>query len=139
METIYERLDLNKTRAAARKHLRMLGKKVMHQEIMAYINYTSSVISGIGDMHDDSDKVLGAMDQMSRDQDEVKDYVQQVVGCLNKLESDHRDVLLGKYLYHWDQEEMEKYLKKSFSSIRRLIRDAEVDFAILLSCEVMKG
>lgn len=139
MKTIYERLDLNKTRSEARKHLRMLGQKVMRQEIMEYIHYSSSVISGLENNNNDQNKVLNAMEKMSDNQKEIAEYLKTIINSINRLEEDQRHALLGKYLYAWDDEEQEFYLKKSISSIRNLIRDAEVDFAILMDCTVMKG
>lgn len=138
METIYERLDLNKTRAAARKHLRLLGQNIMRQEIMEYLHYSSSVVRYSENNNHNQNKVLDAMEKMSKNQKEIADYLKKIVSCLNRLEKSHRDALLGKYLYAWDDEEKVRYLNKSISSIRSLIREAEVDFAILMDCTVMK-
>ena len=139
METIYERLDLNKTRAKARRHLKTLGQNAMRQEIMEYLHYTSSIISGLENNNNNRNKVLDAMEKMSKNQKEIADYLKSIVNCINRLEKNQRDALLGKYLYAWDVEEQVRYLNKSISSIRNLIRDAEVDFAILMDCIVMKG
>ncbi len=137
-ETIYEMLDLNKTRMQARKHLRLLGKKVMRDKIMDYMHFTSSIIRYPEHNNNQSNKVLNAMEKMDRDQEQVGEYLKTVVSCINRLEKEQRDALLGKYLYRYDSEEMIRYLKKSMPSIRNLIRDSEVDFALFMGCVVMK-
>lgn len=116
-ETIYEMLDLNKTRIQARKHLKLLGKKVMHDKIMDYMHFTGSVISYPEHNNNQSNKVLNAMEKMGRDQAQVGEYLKTVVSCINRLEKGQRDALLGKYLYRYDNEEMMRYSNKSLSSI----------------------
>ena len=138
MEPLTELLDLKKTRYEARKHLRTLGKKVMHQEIMDYVNFSSSIISTYDKNGGNTNKNLNAISRLDKDNDAVKNYVKMLVMCLNKLEVDHRDVLLAKYLYKFDEEEMEKNMSRSLPSIKRLVMDAEVDFAIAMKCTVAK-
>lgn len=138
MKALFEQLDLKASRKAAREHLKCLGKKVMHQEIMEYIHYTNSVISGVQHIQSNEDKTLQALEKQREDNLSVSYYIKMVVGKLNIMEEEERKVLLGKYLYQWDDEEMEKYMKKSIFSIKNLIREAELDFAILMHCEKFK-
>lgn len=137
MKAIYEKIDLNKTRKEARKHLHPLGKKMMQQEIMQYMHYTSSVIS-IVESSADGNKILNALEKMEKDNSEIKEYICKVISCIYRLEEIQREALLGKYLKKWDDEEKVRYLNKSLSSINNLIREAEVDFAILFGCVVYK-
>lgn len=137
MKAIYEIIDLNKTRKEARKHLRPLGKKMMQQEIMQYMHYTSSVIS-IAESSSDENKILTAIEKMESDQSEIKEYISKVISCIYRLEENQRKALLGKYLKKWDDEEKVHYMHKSLSSVNNLIRNAEVDFAIIFGCVVYK-
>lgn len=139
MAPLYEQLDLRATRKAAKEHLRIIGKKVMHQNVMEYVSFTSSVIDGSGSQqHGDVNKVLNAMEKQREDQAAVDHYMVRIINCINRLEDEQRTAILGKYLYKWDHEEMERYMNKSISTIKKLLREAEVDFALLLHCEVLK-
>ena len=75
---------------------------------------------------------------MEKDNSEIKEYICKVISCIYRLEEIQREALLGKYLKKWDDEEKVRYLNKSLSSINNLIREAEVDFAILFGCVVYK-
>lgn len=139
MKPLIEQLDTRKTRAAARKHLQSLGKKVIHQEIMDYIKYTNSVISFDGGQGGSSDnKVLNGMERKKTDQNTVSYYIKMIITNLNKLDLDQRMALLARYLYKFDEEEMEVHMNRSNSSIKRLLREAEIDFAIAMHCTVTK-
>lgn len=139
MAPLYEQLDLRATRKAAKEHLRIIGKKVLHQNVMEYVSFTSSVIDGSGSrQHSDVNKVLNAMEKQREDQAAVDQYMVSIINCINRLEDEQRTAILGKYLYKWDHEEMERYMNKSVSTIKKLLREAEVDFALLLHCEVLK-
>ena len=110
----------------------------MGDKIMVYMDFTSSIIRYPEHNNNHSNLVLYAMELMDRDQEQVGEYLKTVVSCINRLEKEQRDALLGKYLYRYDSEEMIRYLKKSMPSIRNLIRDSEVDFALFMGCVVMK-
>lgn len=138
MEPLIDQLDLKKTRIEARKHLLFLGKKVMHQEIMEYIHYTNSIISNSDHNNSAPNKVLGAIDRKSVQSNTISYYIKMIITNLNKLEEEHRTALLSKYLYKFDDEEMERQMNKSMASIKRTIRDAEVDFAIAMHCTISK-
>lgn len=138
MKALFEQLDLKASRRAAREHLKCLGKKVMHQEIMEYIKYTNSVISGVQHPQHNDDKSLYAIEKQREDNLSVSFYIKMVVGKLNIMEAEERKVLLGKYLYQWDNEEMEKYMNCSLSTVKKILREAELDFAILMHCEKFK-
>lgn len=139
MAPLYEQLDLRATRKAAKEHLKIIGKKVMHQNVMEYVSFTNSVIDGTGKQHSsDINKVLNAMEKQREDQAAVDQYMVRIINCINRLEDEQRTAVLGKYLYKWDHEEMERYMNKSISTIKRILREAEVDFALLLHCEVLK-
>ncbi len=137
-EYIYylKRIDKRKTK---REMMNMLNFLFLFSsdEILDYINYSSSVIA-IPDKKNITSsmdkKYLNAMEKKEKKAAEVK----MVINGINKLDSPYKDVLLHKYVYKKKVTEICQLLKICERTYRNYLSEAYIILAIKLNMEVLK-
>ena len=140
MKALEDRIDVKQTRREVQKHLKVLGKRMFHSQILDYMSISSSILSS-SDNHGSADnggKLLKAMEKAEQKNADIQTYIETLMNGLNKLEEEQRDILLSKYLYNLDDEEFEDRFNMKMRSIYRKSNEAEIDLAIILGCVVYK-
>lgn len=111
-------------------------------EVMDFLSYSSSVLSNPsssgGNTNSSSNKTLSAIDKSNNYNEEIQDYIEYIMKGINKLEPEQKQLILAKYLYQLDEEELEQELDLSMRTIYRNLREAEMDLAIILNCAVYR-
>lgn len=129
-------IDEVATRAAAIHWLEFLHH-IGSNELHDYIKYTSSIIK----RPDKSNSQL-ATDIRYINAIEKKDYramkIMQATHAINSLDRCSRELLMMKYLNHMNDKEIQKTLKISDRTFRERLRQAYINFAIVLHIEVLK-
>lgn len=140
MKTIEEKINIKATRRNVQKHLKFLGKKMFKTEIMDFLSYSSSVLSNPStsgsNSSTSSSKILSAIEKSNTYNEDIQEYIENIMKGINRLESTQKQLILGKYLYQFDEEEFEDETKLSMRTIYNYLKEAEIDLAIILDCAV---
>lgn len=138
MDPLTEKLDVKATRKNVKKHLNCLGKKMFRTGIMDFLSFSNSILAApnsSGGMLNSSNKIENASEKASKYNLEITDYLEWLLSGINKLEREQKKIILGKYLYKYDNEEFEEELGMTMRTIYKKLSEAEQDLAIILSCE----
>lgn len=142
MNTLEDKLDIKATRKVIRSHLNWLNKRIFKTDILDYISISSSVVGGSGNTTPPSssniDNLMKASKKSKKYNEEITEYLEWIIDGINQLEPEQRQLILGKYLFDYDQEEFEEVTGFTTRTIYRKIKESEIDLAIILGCEKYK-
>ena len=136
-----EGIDETLTRKEVRKHLMCLNKRIFRTEILDYMSLSTSITSmpGKSSHSSSTNKIMKASNRCRNHNEEISNYLEWVFSGINRLEPEQRKIILGKYLYDYDEEEFEEQMKYTMRTIYRKLKESEIDLAIILGCVVYKS
>lgn len=138
MESLLNKVDRVRTIKEVDSHLTSFAK------IRHYYTITDSeegfFIPGsdkesTGSINPSRDKILKQINKTEYINKVTQDYIDNLLKAINSLQPYYRRLLLLKYFYECDNEEMSEIIGFSERKVYKDLKDAKVDLAFLLGCE----
>lgn len=82
------------------------------------------------------DKLLKQVNKTDSINSKTQEYLENLLKAINHLHPYYRKLILLKYFYEMDYEEISDYIGFSERKIKTDLRDAKIDLAFLLKCEM---
>lgn len=138
MEALLNQIDKTKTIKAVDDHLLSFSKIKHYYTVID--SEEGFFLPGLekenyNPINPTKDKLLKQVNKTDYINNVTQNYIDTLLKAINSLQPYYRRLLLMRYFYECDNEELSENLGFSERKVRNDINDAKIDLAFLLHCE----
>jgi ArpU family phage transcriptional regulator len=136
MKPLEDIVDEIETLKEVQKHLRSFQrvKHKVHTVDERSQRSTSILVPPSSSGGPSRNMILETIERVDEKNNEINNYLQFIIKGLNQLDKYSRKILIYKYFYNLDEEELQEELGCGLRKLRQDIKDAELNLAYKLEC-----
>lgn len=137
MNPLDEEIDIKKTRERVQKHMRSFQRMKFKVAVNDMVSSSGSVINTPKDdtaTNPKSTPMLSVIERTNKENKKIDEYLEFIICAINKMDAYERKIILMKYFYMMDDEEVQNELGYSERKVRTDIVDSEISLAYILDC-----
>lgn len=139
MKPLTQQIDKQQTRIAVAEHMQSLSMvKYLVKVEEGYFKSSSVVAMPDGTPIGNDARLVGEIDRVDTKNSRIVEYVETIMLAINELSSYDRKLILSKYFYLLDEEEMKELFGTGSKKLRNDISSAELSLAFRLECVVFQ-
>lgn len=141
MKPLEEMIDERATRKDVQAHLKIFERLKLQLSVDEDILKSKQMEIGCGCSvigNPKAERLLGKISYVDKENEEIKIYIDWFFKSFNQLQTHDRNILIDKYLFCLDSEEMEEKYGLGERKLRDELKNAEINLAFLLKCVRIK-